>query len=203
MSEQREQCYKKLRKFGGSSVTLVQPSNVEEYILKDFPLHKGYPYLSQTHKADYLRTYFMHFYGGGYSDIKTPSGYWVEAFNDMKYNPTKLLNGYHEASEGCIANESVKEAWRELPGNCAYIVRPLTSFTQEWFDTMNALLDTKYDALVACDQSLIQPDSHSGNTQGYPLEWNEMLGRIFHKVAYKYRDQILFTVPPPLFTNYK
>jgi hypothetical protein len=30
---------------------------------------------------------------------------------------------------------------------------------------------------------------------GYPIEWNEMLGRIFHRICAEYVDHIIQTVP--------
>lgn len=51
-------------------VILITKDNLHEYILPENPLHPSYKYLSAVHRSDYLRTYFMHFYGGGYSDIK-------------------------------------------------------------------------------------------------------------------------------------
>ena len=53
---------------------------LDKYILQEHPLHQSFNYLSETHKADYLRTYFMRFHGGGYSDIKKTSGSWIDSF---------------------------------------------------------------------------------------------------------------------------
>jgi hypothetical protein len=70
MSQNRLDGLHNLQTVSECEVILVTPQNLNQYILPDAPLHPGYKYLSETHKADYLRTYFMHFYGGGYSDIK-------------------------------------------------------------------------------------------------------------------------------------
>lgn len=34
-----------------------------------------------------------------------------------------------------------------------------------------------------------------------PIEWNEMLGRIFHRVIYNYKNKILNTLPISIFYN--
>ena len=68
MSEQRLKCLEQLRKKSQCNVILVTPKILDKYILDKHPLHPSFKYLSQTHKADYLRTYFMRFHGGGYSD---------------------------------------------------------------------------------------------------------------------------------------
>jgi hypothetical protein len=51
-------------------IKLIDKNNLNDYIIPEHPLHDGYKYLSLNHKSDYLRCYFMNFYGGGYSDIK-------------------------------------------------------------------------------------------------------------------------------------
>jgi hypothetical protein len=70
MSSNRIKCLEDLKKRSEANVILVNNKNLHEYILKSNPLHPSYGYLSETHKSDYLRTYFMHFHGGGYSDVK-------------------------------------------------------------------------------------------------------------------------------------
>src|SRR3990172_6981039 len=80
-------------------LVLVTPKNLGEYVKKaGVPLHPGYQSLSLTHRADYLRCYFMHFFGGGYSDVKKMSGNWKQAFRDLEAAPDKYINGYQEVS---------------------------------------------------------------------------------------------------------
>ena len=65
---------------------------------------------------------------------------------------------------------------------------------------MIAFLDTKLDGLKA------HPATHPqdcAERSRYPIEWNEMLGRIFHRVSYKYKDKILQTVPIVSFSAYR
>lgn len=50
----------------GCDVRLV--TNKEIDLLHD--IHEGYQYLSPIQKGDYLKAYFMHNFGGGYSDVK-------------------------------------------------------------------------------------------------------------------------------------
>ena len=62
----------------------------------------------------------------------------------MNAESTMILNGYHEPSpDGVAGDASVKEHWKELPGNCAYILRPKTEFTQKWYDSLIKKLDDK------------------------------------------------------------
>jgi hypothetical protein len=196
MSANRKACLDNLIATSGCKVQLVDPTNLQMFLLPDAPLHEAYQYLSATHKSDYLRTYFMHFLGGGYSDIKHTTADWNTAFDDLNAKPKMLLNGYHEpSSEGVAGDASVKEHWRELPGNCAYIIRPRTEFTQKWYDLLVQKLDSNIQALK--QHPADSPHSTPETTHGYPIKWTEILGDIFHPLADTYRGQFLFTTPPP------
>ena len=61
MCENRKNALKELINISKCNVKLVTKCNLGNYILRHAPLHPAYQYLSETHKADYLRTYFMHF----------------------------------------------------------------------------------------------------------------------------------------------
>lgn len=67
----------------GVDLLLVTPDNLGEYILPEYPLHPAYQYLSNVHKSDYLRAYFMHHHGGGYADVKLFENDWNSAFNHL------------------------------------------------------------------------------------------------------------------------
>lgn len=202
MSENRRKSFESLKENSGSNVILIHPSNLDSYLLEDEPLHEAFPYLSYTHRADYLRTYFMHFYGGGYSDIKNTPDSWEKAFEDMKTHPEAYINGYSEKQTGDIAYGPVSHLYKKLVGNCAYIVRPNTPFTREWYNEMISLLDQKLPLLK---KMTVDPNVPDNQSEQYPIEWNEMLGRIFHKVLSKYvdSDKILYTVPYPIVNNYR
>lgn len=200
MSIQRKKCLENMRETTECQITLVTPDNLNEYILPEEPLHPAYPYLSETHKCDYLRTYFMNFYGGGYSDIKTQSGSWKESFNDLENNEEKWINGYREIKGG-VGYEPLNDKYNELIGNGAYICKPRTPLTELWYREMLSYLDTKLDHLRMYP-STFPRDCAEVSGGKYPIGWIEMLGRIFHRVCYEYRDRILFTVPTPVFKDY-
>ena len=196
MSETRKQCLKTLSNTQ-CDVWLVTPNNLHQFLLEDHPLHEAYQYLSETHKSDYLRTYFMHFYGGGYTDIKTTSTSWIESFSKL-YASNAWINGYPEIPTG-VAYKPAEQYWNELVGNGAYICKPNTPLTLEWYSEMIKLMDDRLERLRE------HPATHPRDCaeySEYPIEWNEMLGRIFHKVCYKYRHKLLRTLPAPQFENY-
>jgi Capsular polysaccharide synthesis protein len=203
MSFRRIDCLNALKSQTGCHIELITVDNLHKYIKVEDPLHPAYPYLSETHKCDYLRTYFMRHYGGGYSDIKIPNGSWVRAFEEMQENPEIWINGYHESCAESIACPEVNYLWRQLPGNCCYIVRPNTYFVREWYDRQKMLLDERLDALRENPSHATDCCREFYPDTKYPIGWNEMLGRIFHKVAAKYTDRILFSLPLPNFDYYR
>ncbi len=200
LTKNRKRCLLKLIKKTGVKIKLITPNNLHKYILKDFPLHPAYQYLSLVHKADYLRTYFMHHYGGGYSDIKEPTGNWIQSFYKLRYSNYWII-GYRESKYGVGVHE-LQDKWQDLIGNGAYICKPKTPFTTEWYNELHKILDNKLEQLQ------LHPAKESRDWKGkngskYPLEWNEILGRIFHKLCYKYKDKIINTLPHPYYGNYQ
>lgn len=198
MSENRKNCLEQLKKVSECDVVLVTPKNLHKYILEEAPLHESYSYLSETHKADYLRTYFMNFHGGGYSDIKCTTGSWKQSFLELE-NSDKWIIGYAEICGG--VGYGPGERWTELIGNCAYISKKKTPLTINWYTDMITLLTKKLDDLKKYPAKF--PQDCYGSSSGYPLEWTEMLGRIFHRVSWDYKDKLLRTLPISVFSNYR
>lgn len=158
MSERRKRCFDTIKN-SSVEVILITPKNLEEYIPKkdsqDFPtLHEGFQYLSETHKADYLRTYFMNFYGGGYSDIKDTRNSWIESFDTLNQRPDIWSIGYKEVGSWGVPNvpnqeinKVIHDNWFRLIGNGAYIFKKHTPFTEEWYATMMKVMDNKFALL--------------------------------------------------------
>lgn len=66
MSKNRHTCYRSILK--NSKVKKIQvltPENYKSYEVEEHPIHSAFPYLSEVHQGDYLRTYMTYFYGGG------------------------------------------------------------------------------------------------------------------------------------------
>jgi hypothetical protein len=199
ISENRKKSIEQLKNTTKCNVLFIDKHNIGKYIFKDIPLHPAYEYLSAVHRSDYLRTYFMNFYGGGYCDIKQTSGSWKESFVSLK-NSDYWICGYKEI-QGGVAYQPVVDKWQELIGNGSYICKPQTPLTKEWYNDMIKLLDSKLEELKLHPAKHPRDCKEDGN--GYPIEWNEMLGRIFHKVCYKYKDKLLNTLPMVVLWDYK
>lgn len=193
MSHNRLGCLYNLRTQTDSNIILVTVDNLASFIKPEDPLHEAYQYLSETHKCDYLRVYFMHHYGGGYTDIKSPRRSWAEAFQQMRDDPLKIINGYHEKGEYAIAYRPAADKWNMLCGNGSYILRPRTALTYAWYRAMLDKMDEKVAELRLCPATRVEDAKEWGG--GYPLEWNEMLGRIFHRVLADFDGFILYSTP--------
>ena len=203
MSFRRVDCINALKEQTGCTIQLINVDNLPEFIKEDYPLHPAYPYLSETHKCDYLRTYFMYHYGGGYSDIKIPHGSWLKAFETMQTNEDIWINGYPESNSDAIAHRPSAHLWDKLPGNGAYICRPKTEFVAAWIKKQAQTLDKHYESLK--ENPSTQPDCCIEFVPGtkYPLYWNELLGRIFHEEAAKITERIKLEIPVPNFHYYR
>ena len=80
-------------------VKVVNPTLRPYFVLPDQPLHRGFEYLSLTHKSDYLRCYLCHFHGGGYSDTKHFHTDWQPSFEKLAKSPSdKYAMGYFEVT---------------------------------------------------------------------------------------------------------
>ncbi|NEI02411.1 hypothetical protein [Rhizobium leguminosarum] len=192
-------------------VIFLSSRNIRSRELPEAPFHAAYDFLSDTHKADYLRCYFMHHYGGGYSDIKRTTKSWASAFDSFN-DPLINAAGYREIDADSVApvggelETRLRRHYRNLMGNGAYVFRPRTIFTQKWYDATHLLLDTKLAELA------IHTARHPRDFQGaelspgcfsqYPLKWTEMLGNIFHPIAYEFRRHVAFCDIEPSFRDY-
>jgi FkbM family methyltransferase len=199
MSENRKRCLENLKKESECNILLVTHETLKEYILDTEPLHESYNYLSETHRADYLRTYFMNFYGGGYSDIKKTTGSWKNCYEKL-YNSDKIICGYKEIHGG-VAYPPLCDKWMELIGNGAYICKKNTLLTNKWYNEMINLLNFKLDKLKLNPSQ--NPQYCYENNNNYPIEWNEILGRIFHRIIYDYKDKINNELPISVFNDYR
>jgi hypothetical protein len=196
----RAESLQQLKETTKCDIILINKNTVQCYILAEHPLHPAYEYLSETHKADYLRTYFMHFYGGGYCDIKKTRGSWVKSFDELRRSDAWIC-GYKEIDGGIWSLSPVADKWSELIGNGAYICKPGTPLTSEWYNEMISLLDKKHGLLILNPSTSPQDCSEKGT--GYPLGWNELLSRIFHPICYKYKNRLLNTLPGLYCNNYR
>lgn len=210
MSPDRKGCLTSMAKHAGVPVILVTEKNLKEYVLPNDPLHAGFEYLSATHKSDYLRSYFMYHYGGGYSDIKQCDHDWGPYFDQLEHSDKQFM-GYSERSPEDVAYDPAKPNWSQLAGNGKYIFKQHNKFAQRWMKETNIKMDQVYHDLTQ-HPGHYHPRAIRGGVAGepdlyqhsqYPLEWNELLGRIFHRLQLDYLDDFLLSLPYVNINNYR
>lgn len=204
MSENRKRGYKSLIDNSGIEIKLITPQNLSDYILPDYPLHKAYNNLSLVHKSDYLRCYFMHFYGGGYQDIKPNYKNWEKAFDTISSNKDMWVLGYTELNgrgigkgQGII-DKDLFYYYQSCVGTGGFICRSNTKFTSEWYIELNKRMDFFEEKLLE------YPGDIKGRNQGYPIKLLQILSQIWAPLCLKYKNQIIHdnTVLPEL-ENYQ
>ena len=184
----------------GCSICLITKDTLKNWVHPDHPLISGFDYLSDVHKSDYLRAYFMHFYGGGYSDIKPPRTNWNAAFDIMQGENSYAI-GYRELRPTCVASTGsedslkVRDAYLELIGMCAYIMRKRTELTKKYLFRLESVILHYYPNLRAgppisaydsADKLFVSEPS------AYPLRWTEIGSEVFHPTCYELREHLQF-----------
>jgi hypothetical protein len=187
MSDKRKRAYDAMLAKIGVPVDLVTPDKIAEV----YPIHPAYQYLSNVHKSDYLRCYYMRFHGGGYSDVKAPMGSWAGAFERLENNPDMWGLGYQELNPsgvtpvGGAMETMLKRNYKLLLGNGCYIFRRSTPFVKEWFELLTKEMDKYADDLKK------NPGNVWGDNKGYPIAWTGILGNIFHPLCLKHNTKLI------------
>jgi FkbM family methyltransferase len=193
-------------------LVLVTPTTLHDWILQTEPLPKVYSRLSATHRADFLRCYLMHFYGGGYSDIKPYQAKlgdteWAIAFVDLEAHTQWLFNGSPEIDGGSPCPHLRPLERTHLVGNCAFIMKPHTKYTRKWYRAVTKCLQLHHSSIWANRATGPQDcwnDQGQRPTTSYPLGWAELLGCIVHPLQAQFASLTFGrTVPSPICENYR
>jgi hypothetical protein len=194
---------------------LITKTNLDKYILPEYPLHAAYEYLSTVHKSDYFRCYLMYHYGGGYSDVKFTTIDWERAFDKMEQNNNIWMMGvkthYGHTYTGVeLWDESTKQNILDNINSlfCMgyFICRPKTPIVSEWYEELNKRLDLYLPELknnpakytrecfdinfgVAFDRPTWEGPNKSIHTK-YPLSWNILLSQVLYPLEVKYINNI-------------
>ena len=66
-------------------VVYVTLETLPQLVLKDHPLDESFhSRISAIQRGDYLKAYFMHLYGGGYSDVKNIQESYIPARDKLR-----------------------------------------------------------------------------------------------------------------------
>lgn len=208
MSDSRRNCLNSFYRNSSCNIELVDSYNLHNWIVSD--LHPAFPYLSFTHRADYLRCYFMHHYGGGYSDIKYCSFNWSPYFTQLFNSDSEAyMCGYREISPRAVASslQNIRSAYRFLPGMGHFIFKAYSPLTFKWISRVHSYLDSLMELLVE-NPGTYHPRAVFGGVHShdlclrlryykscYPLQWNSLLGQILHPASYEHTHNLILSMP--------
>ena len=212
MSNNREQALLSIVRSVGCAHVHITHSTIPQWVHPEFPLHPAFPLLSDVHKSDYFRSYLLHVYGGGYSDVKHTTKNWLPFFNTLSDSDALAL-GYEEigphgvAPVGGILEVEMKQNFSKLIGFCSMIFRPRTILTSDWYHSILRSMDFHFEGLS--NNPARHPQDHfgaaftDGSVSKYPLKWTEIGGDIFHPLVYQHHQKILKLDIAPSFQNYR
>lgn len=214
MSIARRKSLSTLRESSDVHVVLVTASTLETWIDAETPLHPGYRYLSSTHKSDYLRSYFMLKFGGGYCDIKPLRISWSGAFAELSDDTVAFYGAPEQQPWHVAGTPEMQSNFSTFASNGAFLFRAGTDFAAEWHSRVNAVLDQKFHLLRTNPGTYhpraIRKGIHGSRWQvwnhisrGYPLEWTQLQGDIFHQLQWERPDDYRLRLPPLAYTKYR
>ena len=212
MTPQRAECLLSIYANTMCPVMFLSASNLKHWEVEQSPFHEGFRYLSATQRADYVRCYVMHHFGGGHTDVKRTATSWKPFFQALRESPHYYGLGYTEIGPNGVAcaggplESEMRENYTKLIGNCAYIFRKKTEFTYEWLLRTHAMMDEHLEALR--EHPAQHPMDHlnvtlpDGSVSRYPLPWLAFCN-IFHAVVYELHSCILHADIAPQFYAYR
>lgn len=194
MSENRQRGIAALQRANPSlQLHVISEENYRDWILDEAPIHPAFQYLSFVHRSDYLRTYFMHHYGGAYADVKavtidvatlldilnSDDELWAIGPSEINYRNVSRAVG-----DGLLG-EDQETYFQQLLWPAYYVCRPNTPFTSEHLREIERRLSYFRDILE--QHPAEQP---WGSNADYPVAWNAIHGQIFSPLCLKYHDHI-------------
>ena len=178
--------------------------DIPKYELADHKFHETYQYLSATAKSDYLRSYFMNFYGGAYCDIKRAEWDWNPYFDQLDQSENWII-GYPLPQGNFITDpqdldrDVMSQHWNQLIGAGAMICKSRTPLTEHWFKSMTDILDRKHEQLKNNPAAHVRDRLNwKGTTSNYPLRWAEIGPETFIKSCYLHKQYISQQLPSPV-----
>ena len=213
LTDNRKKSIELIKNTSGLKVIILDKNTIFDFELQNNRFHGAYKYLSAVHKSDYLRAYFMNFYGGCYSDIKPNIFNWLPYVNILENNPYKDVVGYSEEKPEDIGIEendpeqfNMRKKYFIFSGNCSYICKKNSFITNLWYKKITNKLDEKMPLLQkfpAQEPRDFNNKIINGIASQYPIKWTEICGNIFHKICWLNNDRFLNILPRPICYNYQ
>ena len=196
-------------------IFLITPENLSSLIKPEAPLPEEYNYLSAVHRSDYIRAYMMHYYGGGWHDIKATTVSYKDVWEEFSDENTWIV-GRPEVAKGAA---KVTDEWgnympnhyRDLIAVPSWVVRPKTALSLEILNGMNRILKINAEKLKSYPakhnrECKLQANNwfkkllytlkflYQGRSIHYPIEWT-YFGNQFHPAILKYKEHVSFNLP--------
>lgn len=221
MNKNRSLSFTYLRENIGVPVCLITPQNISKFILPEHPLPQALPYASIVHRSDFIRAYLMHFYGGGWHDIKATLVSFANCWELFKDENIYLI-GRPESFKGAakVADENgyyMPDVAEDLVSVPAWIARGQTPLSKTIYENLVQLfLENEFllkrGPAKHPREKYIKPKNflhkigiqikylYSGRNPKYPLPWT-IFGNIFHPAVYKYKTHVVKSLPADTVKN--
>lgn len=182
MSAVHRLCLASARKNAGVEVRLVTPGALTSLVPEG--VHPAYEHLSLVHRADYLRCYCLHHYGGAYLDLdvvclKSLAPLWRQLEDGDLW-----AVGYRGMSQGEVICNSAFGPFRAR-----------TPLTSAWYASVIEVLDAHLPALRRCSRKNAGRLNVRGDVPGYPLHWTQLLAETLNPAQQTYRTHISTQLP--------
>ena len=204
MPKNRFEAFKSLVENIGVPVILITSKNYTNFIKQNHPIHPSFNLLSGNHKSDYIRAYLLHYYGGGYHDIKHRNESWKDCWSDWLFDDNIWIFGRRENNRRAIgyppSQKYICNHFDKLVTMGWVICKPNTKFTQILLQKIEDVLTKKYFELE------LYPGINSGGyyhenpfqmaeENNYPLRWLEIMGEISHPLMLEFINNIKYELP--------
>lgn len=215
MSKNRVLSLKILEKNIGVPVVLLSRESFKKFLKPEHSLPRAFEKLSIVHRSDYIRAYLMHYYGGGWHDIKATECDFSPSWEEFE-NPNTWLIGRPESPNGAARvtdklGRFMPDFYKELVAVPAWVARPNTPLTHEVLMGIekyildNAELLEKYPARHPREK--FTPTTHviakywnilkkvfEGRNPFYPIPWT-LFGNFFHPAVLEFSQHISKNLP--------
>lgn len=216
MSPNRKMCFEQIKKNCPYKINFINNDNINEYIIKDYPLHKAFEFLSGIHKFDYLANYISHHYGGIIINIKNTFHWeiWKRYLDRLNSNNDLFVCSSHgngpEGITDTVSSGDVnyyKKNWKVMYGHIGWIIKPYTLLTECILNENILVLNKYYNDLKKNPSVRGRQSSNNSIVKGsnYPLPWAILGGGSMYKGNILYKNHIDNSMPQNLVSlnNYK
>lgn len=206
MSPQRRRGVEVLNQFSEIHFELVTEENLAEWIVPEDPLHSGFPFLSATHKSDYLRSYFMFHYGGAYSDLKPYTFSWQQYFEKLDKSEREFI-GQRQLRLSGLSVRARMPFWCYVCDSY-FIFKQHTDFALAWKQSVKQVLDRNLEKLKdfpgtyhprATRRGFLGATEQESWKSGYPFGWMDLQGKVFQPLQHQRSSDFLKGMPQEIF----